>query len=421
MDFRCISVIVPIYNTAQYLDRCVKSITNQTYKNIEIILVDDGSTDLSGSVCDEYAKRNNRIQVIHQKNSGVSVARNCGLEQAKGEFLAFVDSDDWVDERYLETLAEPMLRDDEIDISCMNWMIERETYGSINKNGREETYVSKNDRGYLFLTQRLIGWAMWGKLYRKCVFEGFQCHENLLNSEDTVDNWCLIHRARKIYYIPTAYYHYVDRIDGASGRIPMEPQRRLDRLTAFYLIAKNVQYPPQGEAKTRIQWMIVEEYRRLVRQIVLLKPLKGQEMFNKCLDDYLPYIKEFVSRWESQSMREQFFRLFLSGRTCEEFSHAYKEQESLYRGGICVYGAGVVSRQAVQYLNKIGKHVENFIVGDGRPLGASPDGIHCVIHVSEIDEGERSDMTLLMGIDCRNADQVWEMLREKGFRKMSFF
>lgn len=90
----CISVIVPIYNTEKYLDACFASITNQTYKNLQIILVDDGSSDGSGKICDIWAKKDSRIQVIHQKNAGVSAARNAGLDIATGELLAFVDSDD---------------------------------------------------------------------------------------------------------------------------------------------------------------------------------------------------------------------------------------------------------------------------------------------------------------------------------------
>ena len=89
-----ISVIVPVYNTKDYLDRCVQSIINQTYHNIEIILVDDGSTDDSGKKCDSWASKDNRIHVIHQKNAGVSAARNAGIEFAHGEYIGFVDSDD---------------------------------------------------------------------------------------------------------------------------------------------------------------------------------------------------------------------------------------------------------------------------------------------------------------------------------------
>ena len=93
-----ISVIVPVYNVEQYLERCVDSIINQTYKNLEIILVNDGSTDNSGQLCDELAKKDGRIRVIHKKNGGLSDARNVGVDEAKAELIGFIDSDDYIDE-----------------------------------------------------------------------------------------------------------------------------------------------------------------------------------------------------------------------------------------------------------------------------------------------------------------------------------
>ena len=91
-----ISVIVPVYNTEKYLRRCIDSILNQTYEALEVILVDDGSTDGSGAVCDEYAEKDARVRAIHQKNGGISAARNAGIDAASGQYIAFIDSDDYV-------------------------------------------------------------------------------------------------------------------------------------------------------------------------------------------------------------------------------------------------------------------------------------------------------------------------------------
>ena len=99
---KLISVIVPIYNVEKYLTKCIESIINQTYKNLEIILVDDGSPDKSPIICDEYAKKDNRIKVIHKKNGGLSDARNYGMSLATGEYISFIDSDDYIDEEMYE-------------------------------------------------------------------------------------------------------------------------------------------------------------------------------------------------------------------------------------------------------------------------------------------------------------------------------
>lgn len=97
-----ISVIIPIYNTEKYLHRCIESVLNQSYKNFELLLINDGSKDRSGDICDEYAKKDNRIKVFHKINGRVSSARNLGLDNAKGDYICFIDADDYVGERYLE-------------------------------------------------------------------------------------------------------------------------------------------------------------------------------------------------------------------------------------------------------------------------------------------------------------------------------
>lgn len=100
-----VSIIVPVFNTEKYIDRCIKSILNQTFSDFELLLINDGSTDTSGEICDEYAKKDNRVRVFHEKNKGVSSARNLGLDNSKGEWITFCDSDDWVESNWLENFV----------------------------------------------------------------------------------------------------------------------------------------------------------------------------------------------------------------------------------------------------------------------------------------------------------------------------
>ncbi len=115
-----VSIIVPVYRCEKYLERCVCSILNQTYNNIECILVDDGSDDNSPKICDSFCNKDKRVRVLHQKNFGVSVARNAGLEAATGEIIGFVDSDDFIDETMIEELILPFLTDQRVDVSICN-------------------------------------------------------------------------------------------------------------------------------------------------------------------------------------------------------------------------------------------------------------------------------------------------------------
>ena len=113
-----ISIIIPVYNVEKYLNKCLNSVIEQTYKNIEVILIDDGSTDNSGKICDEYAKNDIRIKIIHQQNGGVSTARNNGLEHATGKYITFVDSDDYIEKEMIETMAKKIMKKNADIVIC---------------------------------------------------------------------------------------------------------------------------------------------------------------------------------------------------------------------------------------------------------------------------------------------------------------
>ena len=128
MQTPLISVIVPVYNVEPYLRRCVDSILRQTYRNLEILLVDDGTKDNCGAICDAYARQDERVKVIHKENGGLSSARNAGIDASTGEYLSFVDSDDWIEPDMIKALADNMTRVSDYagaEIICSNFVIDR--------------------------------------------------------------------------------------------------------------------------------------------------------------------------------------------------------------------------------------------------------------------------------------------------------
>ena len=168
-----ISIIIPVYNVELYLEKCLDSIINQTYKNIEILLVDDGSKDNSGKMCDEYAKKDNRIKVIHKENGGLSSARNCGIKNSNGKYLTFVDSDDIIELDMIESLYHLMNKyDSEIVISNI-----KNVFDGIIKKEKEtdEIRVLNNIE---VLEEMLYGDAYYisacGKLFKKELFENVE-------------------------------------------------------------------------------------------------------------------------------------------------------------------------------------------------------------------------------------------------------
>lgn len=185
MSLLSVSVIVPVYNAEGFVVRGIDSILAQSYMDFELILVDDGSKDGSGAICDDYARRDNRVRVIHQLNAGVSCARNAGLQVAKGEWVTFVDSDDIVLDCFLESLLAAVNRDEQIDLAyCGYAIVEGRT--SI-KTYQSATYIGKQQlHDVLSSTNLLYRCSPWAKLFRRSIIveNGLRFDEKLSISED---------------------------------------------------------------------------------------------------------------------------------------------------------------------------------------------------------------------------------------------
>lgn len=212
---KLISVIVPIYNIELYLKQCLESLINQIYQNIEIILVDDGSTDQSGVICEEYAEIDKRIIVIHQKNQGLSGARNTGLRKASGDYIAFVDADDVVSIHYLSTLYWHLIRNN-ADISCCQYYSQkRNVVFSKNEPKLKGTILSsKRMLEDWHGTNKYIETVVWNKLYKRDVF--IHDGEMILfavgrNHEDILISHQLVANSKKIVLLDNKLYYYRKR------------------------------------------------------------------------------------------------------------------------------------------------------------------------------------------------------------------
>lgn len=213
--FPLISVIVPIYNVEKYLDKCVNSILNQTYKNLEIILVDDGSPDNCPKMCDEYAKLDKRIKVIHKENGGLSDARNYGIDLSNGEYLSFVDSDDYVAADYVETLYKTIKKDTSDLAICGHVVLytngkKINRYTNENYNANSETILNK------LLYDDGIDLSACSKLYRKDLFNMVRYPVGRLY-EDAATTYKLIDLAEKISVNSLPIYYYIIRDDSISN------------------------------------------------------------------------------------------------------------------------------------------------------------------------------------------------------------
>ena len=177
-----ISIIVPVYKVEKYLHECIESIINQTFKDIEIILVNDGSPDNCGKICDEYAKKDNRIIVIHQKNGGLSNARNTGIRHAMGQYIAFVDSDDIIDIKYCEVLYN-LIKDSNYDFSVCDVHKFKDENFSKPINDVNNIKIINNIEFLTLQINKKTEFGVWNKLYKKSVFEKILFADGKLNED----------------------------------------------------------------------------------------------------------------------------------------------------------------------------------------------------------------------------------------------
>lgn len=215
-----ISIIVPVYNVESYICKCVDSILVQSYKQIEIILVDDGSPDRCPEICDEYARKDKRIKVIHQENGGLSAARNSGIKVASGEYISFVDSDDYIDSDFIEqmyTCAE----ETNADIVCCGMSV-------INSNRTlisvpEDVNCYTNDRMKLLVQPHGVGDYYMNKFFRRSVLDEFELPEGKLY-EDIYSMHILFERAHIVVWLNKKLYNYRINESGISHNIVLNPK-----------------------------------------------------------------------------------------------------------------------------------------------------------------------------------------------------
>lgn len=238
-----ISIIVPVYKVEKYLENCILSLLNQTYENIEIILIDDGSPDNSGKICDEYAEKDERIKVIHGENAGVSVARNIGIENASGQYLAFIDSDDYVEKTMIERLYT-LIKNNEAAISACNVIkfIEGEELKT-NENLEEKTkFCSVEDAIVLTILDDNFGNFVCNKLFKKELFKEIRFPTDR-RYEDVATTYKLLCKADKIAVTTFEGYYYLTKRAGSTTTTNYDSEIVLDNLKSYtekyeYLVNK---------------------------------------------------------------------------------------------------------------------------------------------------------------------------------------
>lgn len=326
-----ISIIVPVYNVRSYLLDCVESLLSQKYKDYEILLIDDGSDDGSGKICDEYILKNKSITVIHQKNGGLSAARNTGIKIAQGKYLTFIDSDDYVSENYLKVLIDG-ITNSKSDISSCGFQ-------RFEDNEKVQDEFGTKEKGNLYITDgkkacldlytyhSKIPMTAWAKLIKRELFNGIEFPPGKLH-EDVVVTPRLLYSASKVAFIDSALYYYrqrtgsimnqdfsirrFDSVEGTEANIKWLLERGASKeiiKAATRCKEKELNINVLTAYKMNKSSQIPRKYKRSeVRAILRLKRLVSDEVFEWYMNQFHPeiaHVYSYILRLKKIGIRKQ--------------------------------------------------------------------------------------------------------------------
>lgn len=312
-----LSIIVPIYNSENYLEQCINSLLRQTYRNIEIILVDDGSTDRSSEICDNYEKKDARIKVVHKKNGGVSSARNVGIHIASGEYVIFVDSDDWLDEDACQKIAGEI----EEPYEWYLWSSKRFTNSQVKKAPPMEKWDS-----YESLIADIISTsrnpylrAPWAKVYLRTKLEQVQFPENIYIGEDAcllLDYVAVLLSLETIKVINDGWYYYRDNPNSAVNKYKPDLLNQ-SILQYTYIKNKIEEFGLQNSqcinsAMCVLCWNIFWDLKNNeLKRRVRLKSNSDCKVFAQMTDKWLSYSRiNFLSLSKAKRIFWMIYRIF---------------------------------------------------------------------------------------------------------------
>lgn len=224
-----LSIIVPVYKVEQYIHKCVDSILNQTFTDFELILVDDGSPDNCGNICDEYAQKDKRVRVIHKENGGVSQARNLGIDEAKGEYISFIDPDDWIALDMYEKLFDFIGKED-LDVVCFEVYEVKGSKCSASFRFNEDKFMNGQTALRNILVD-IIDNSPCNKVYKKTVWEGVRFPVGR-RFEDVATIYKTFHNSTKVGYMKKAFYYYLKR-EGSAIALSFDAQRRYENFLGY--------------------------------------------------------------------------------------------------------------------------------------------------------------------------------------------
>lgn len=293
-----LSVIIPVYNVEEYLEQCVESVLKQNYSSFEVILVDDGSTDQSGSICDRYAAADNRIRVMHQPNQGHTIARQNGFKVSDGNYVIFIDSDDWIDDGMFEAMMNKAVAEDADIVQCGFRAVRNEMSVVAEIPNEEGLYSKEHLQEKIYPTmiwnkkKHCFGIApnMWNKIFRRTLIEKYiyQIDSRIRSGEDGLLTYSCFLNAQRFYNLHSCFYNYRSR---EKSMCRITDDRRLDENHLLFQYYQKW-FMPEEVLHKSIDYYVVSQTIMAVKEL-----MKKKSIFQ--IKKEHPYLRQDSIEWHS--------------------------------------------------------------------------------------------------------------------------
>ena len=403
-----LTIVIPVYNTENYLETCIKSILKQSYTNFEIILVDDGSTDLSTKICEQYLQQDKRVKFIKQEHKGIGAARVAGIKASTGNYIAFVDSDDWMDTSAFERLMHPFESDDNIDISICSFVVYSKrghTYMCQNASENAIKYTSYEALEIMFSGAE-YNWSLCGKVYKKILFEkGDDFYDTWPPGygEDTYINWQIFKNVETVAYIPMPYYHY--RFNPTSTMHQSISYKKLIYFDIWREILGDIENINSKLAQNVLN--VVFSYGvSVLMEFIEMGILRNEHWYEKrnLLSKYI----NFYSKKDDSNFQRKFNRLMLSDKEIKEEKNKYLNKLRHFcdtHHVIYIYGAGRIAEELANIMKNENIRLEGFIVSS---IDDNANSMleYDVYEISDDIISNKKNVGIVMGLNERNYEKV---------------
>lgn len=362
-----LSVLVPVYNVEPFLNRCLNTLVELPFRDYEIVLVDDGSTDSSGKLCDEWRRKYNYVKVIHQENQGLVASRNVGLAVAEGKYVSFVDSDDWIDRGFLPGLVADLEAHCDADIAVGTIVRNMQEGLDMPFMSRATGVISRERAIEAMIKKEGMHWYLCGKVFRRELFQRVTMDTRVTIFEDLDRIWPVAMRARNFFFDSKYAYHYFVNIEGLT-------EKRCDLNIASWRVFRRVLMSGyEGTAKKEL----VNYYVQLFLRHTLEMYFVDSKRFRKVIEEYIWELKDTLLKSEVQQnvlSERAYQQVSFNYESCIDFyDNIFKNVKSILEmvrknfPRMFIYGTGVVAQYIWEVMEDMHICPDGFIVSDGQP------------------------------------------------------